>query len=70
MRWRLIALVSLGVNIALAAAWLLATRQEAAKAAAALAVSSQPSPVQTTTNYVTRRLLFTWQQVESADYPT
>ena len=70
MRWRVIALVSLGVNIALAAVWMLTTRREAAKVAAALAALSQPHTVQTTTNFVARRLLFSWQQVESADFQT
>ena len=70
MRWRVIALVSLGVNIALAAGWLFVTRQQAAKVAAALAALSQPPTIQTTTNFVARRQLFSWREVESADYPT
>lgn len=69
MRWRVIALVSLGVNIALGAAWLMLTREEAAKIAAAAASGQIPTNV-TTTNFVARRLLFSWQQIESADYPT
>jgi LysM repeat protein len=70
MRWRVIALVSLGVNVVLAAVWLLTARHEMAKVAAELAALGQPAAVQTTTNFVARRLLFNWQQVESADYPT
>jgi LysM repeat protein len=70
MRWRVIALVSLGVNIALGAAWLLLARQEAAIMAAAAASSHQLSTNQTTTNIVARRLLLSWQQIESADYAT
>jgi LysM repeat protein len=70
MRWRVIALVSLGVNIALGSAWLMLARQEAAVIAAAATSSQQPSTNQTTTNYVARRQLFYWQQIESADYPT
>jgi hypothetical protein len=70
MRWRVIGLVSLGVNIALGVAWLFLERHEAAKIAAAVAGSSQPPTIQTTTNFVARRLLFSWQQIESADYPT
>ena len=70
MRWRVIASVSLGVNLALGAGWLLLARQQAAKAAAAASGSVQPSTNQTTTNFVARRLLLTWQQIESADYPT
>jgi len=70
MRWRFIALVSLGVNIVLCAAWLLVARQEAAIIAAAAAVSRETPTNQTTTNYVARRLAFSWQQIESADYAT
>ena len=68
MRWRLIALVSLGVNIALAAVWLSRTPSRVA----------HPSPVaveptstnQLRPNIILRRQLFSWQQVESSDYPT
>src|ERR1035437_2596987 len=68
MRWRLIALVSLGVNIALAAAWLWLPRGRAARVPA---VALEPiSTNQVRTNYLLRRQLFTWQQIESADYPT
>ncbi len=68
MRWRLIALVSLGVNIALAAAWLWLP---AGRAARIPAVSFEPiSTNQVRTNYLLRRQLFTWQQIESPDYPT
>jgi hypothetical protein len=70
MRWRVIALVSLGVNIALGAAWLSLARHEAAKIAAVAAGSGQMPTTQTTTNFVARRQLVTWQQIESADYPT
>ncbi len=68
MRWRVIALVSLGVNIALAAVWLsIAPRRAAHRSATALAESSTN---QARTNIVVRRLLFSWRQVESPDYPT
>ena len=68
MRWRLIALVSLGVNIALAAAWLcLSPRRSAHVPAVEL---EQGSTNLSKTNFVLRRQLFSWQQVESSDYPT
>ena len=70
MRWRVIALLSLGVNILLAAAWLSVTHQEAAKIAAAVASLVQTSPVQVKTNVVLRRQLLAWREVESADYAT
>jgi LysM repeat protein len=68
MRWRVIALVSIGVNIALAAVWLrLAPRQSARGSVAAL---DQSATNQTRPNVVLRRQLFSWREVESADYPT
>jgi LysM repeat protein len=68
MRWRLIALVSLGVNIVLAAVWLcLAPRQAARGSGAAL---DQSATNQGKPNIVLRRQLFSWREVESADYPT
>jgi len=70
MRWRVIALVSVGVNIALGAVCVFRARQEAALEAAAVAASRQVSTNQATTNFVVRRMLFSWQQIESADYPT
>ncbi|HVM46730.1 MAG TPA: LysM domain-containing protein [Candidatus Acidoferrum sp.] len=70
MRWRLIAWVSLGVNIVLAAAWVFSARNFSAKYAAATAVPSRPPVVQTKTNFITRRQLFTWRDVESGDYGT
>jgi LysM repeat protein len=72
MRWRAIALVSLGVNIALAAAWLSASRQQAASSATAgaPAVSASSSTAPGRTNFVVRRQYFSWQEVESPDYAT
>jgi LysM repeat protein len=70
MRWRLIALVSLGVNIVLAAVWFLSTRALAVRYETRAAYLSHAPTVQTKTNYITRRQLFTWRDVESADYPT
>jgi LysM repeat protein len=70
MRWRLITLVSLGVNIALAAAWLSATRQRSANvaAAAASAAAMQPPALPGRTNLILRRQYFTWRDIESADF--
>jgi LysM repeat protein len=66
MRWRVIALVSLCVNIALAAGWLCFTPRQAARLPA-LALE-QSSTNQVKTKFVLRRQLFSWQQIESADY--
>ena len=68
MRWRVIAWVSLGVNIALAAALLYLPPRRAARA-------SGVEPGQSSTNQgraaiILRRQLFSWQQIESPDYAT
>lgn len=69
MRWRVIALVSLGVNILLGAAWLSLTREKMAKVAAAAAVAPGQAPTaQTRTNVILRRQLFFWRDIESTDY--
>jgi len=70
MRWRVIGLVSLGLNIALAAGWIASTRREAAKLAAATASSTQTPITSTHTNIVLRRQLFSWKEIESPDYTT
>jgi LysM repeat protein len=68
MRWRVMAVVSLGVNIALAAAWLnYAPRQAARNRAVAL---DRASTNEVRTNTILRRQLFSWRDVESSDYPT
>ena len=70
MRWRLIALVSLGVNVLLAAVWFVSTHALSAKFAATTAALSHPPATQTRTNFITRRQLFSWRDVESGDYAT
>jgi LysM repeat protein len=70
MRWRLVAAVSIGVNLALAAVWFISMRFWSAKYSAAAAAPSQLLVVQTKTNLVARRQLFTWRDLESGDYAT
>lgn len=71
MRWRLIALVSLGLNLGLAAAWLVYSRHTPPKAPASGITPSQAAgAVPSRTNFLIRRQFFSWQQVESPDYPT
>ena len=70
MRWRVFALVSLGVNIALAAAWLLTVRQESVQLAAGAAALAQASAVPAKTNIVVRRQYLSWREVESSDFST
>ena len=67
MRWRVIAFVSLGLNVVLGAVWLSATSQRAANAPAVVA---QTSAVPAKTNVVVRRQYFTWQDIESPNFPT
>ncbi len=67
MRWRVIAFASLGLNVVLGAVWLSATSQRAANAPAVVA---QTSAVPAKTNVVVRRQYFTWQDIESPNFPT
>jgi LysM repeat protein len=68
MRWRVLALVSLGVNLVLACVWLSMARHSGAGTSAAGATNGQGSSAQT--NLVVRRQFFSWREVESPDYPT
>jgi LysM repeat protein len=71
MRWRALAFGSLGVNLLLAAGWLIAKNQwKANAAAAAAAASAQTGQATSRTNVVVRRQFFSWREVESTDYPT
>jgi LysM repeat protein len=71
MRWRALAFGSLGVNLLLAAGWLVAKNQWSAKSAAAAAAEAAKAAQSTTrTNVVVRRQFFSWREVESTDYPT
>src|SRR6058998_1201151 len=69
MRWRVIALVSLGVNLVLVAVLLFSANDRSSLDSTAPAGLSQASASQTKTNLVLRRQFFSWQQVESPDYP-
>src|SRR5256886_4815412 len=70
MRWRVVALISLGVNIALAAGLLLAVRHSTGKGLSRSSAPSGPSLDPVRTNVVLRRQFFSWREVESDDYPT
>jgi hypothetical protein len=69
MRWRGLALISIGVNFLLAAVWLFSAPHGPPPPPAIAAVAGTNS-TQTRTNFVVRRQFFSWQEVESADYPT
>jgi hypothetical protein len=70
MRWRALAFGSLGVNLVLAAGWLVAKNHWAKTSAAEAAEAAKAAQVSGRTNVVVRRQFFSWREVESADYPT
>ena len=68
MRWRTYALVSLGINVLMLGLWLVLsqdTNPRSQRLASADVAGTLPN-----TNVVVRRQVFTWQEVESSDYPT
>jgi hypothetical protein len=65
MRWRLLFLISLGVNVTLAVAWLITARNRPSSGV----TDPTHSPL-IKTNVVVRRQFFTWAEVESSHYPT
>ena len=70
MRWRAILLLSLGLNVALAAALLVfRTRSALPPGGANAAPGGAADTNQVKTQYVIRRQFFTWREVESPDYP-
>jgi len=69
MRWRALALVSLGINVVLVAAWWRSARHRSSAAPtnqSALGSITNSSR----TNFVVRRQIFSWRELESTDYPT
>jgi hypothetical protein len=69
MRWRVLAFVSLGLNLALAAG--LWTRSAKSRSMAATdGAEPAVSNVVVRTNVIVRRQFFSWKEVESSDYPT
>src|SRR6516225_1861322 len=71
MRWRALAFGSLGINLVLAAGWMVARNRWATNSAAAIAEAEQQAAQSPSrTNVVVRRQFFSWREVESADYPT
>ena len=70
MRWRAVALASLGLNAVLALGWLGLRHSAAQPRSPALGTNGQAGPDLATTNIVVRRQLFSWREVESDDYPT
>jgi hypothetical protein len=70
MRWRGVAIVSLGVNFVLAAYWLVFPRHPLAGSLSASAGLNEASAAAGRTNIVLRRQFFSWREIESEDYPT
>lgn len=70
MRWRALALISLGVNLALGAIWLALPHRPVATPLSTSAGAAGTALSAARTNVVLRRQFFSWQEVESADYPT
>lgn len=69
MRWRVIALISLSVNVLLAVVWLAAPLRFAMPSRSSLAGLGPGQGGSGRTNIVVRRQFFSWQDVESPDYP-
>jgi hypothetical protein len=67
MRWRVIAILSIGVNIVLAALWLAGPTSLIYRGAPEADGAGQLTATGRT-NYLIRRQLFSWQEVESPDY--
>ncbi len=70
MRWRAIAILSLGANLGLASYWLVSSRQSREGKQLALGLPSDTNGAQARTNIVLRRQFFSWREIESEDYPT
>src|ERR1044071_2000253 len=70
MGWRAFAFFSLGVNILLAAVWLATSSSSALKSTSQSELSPQTTSTGGRTNVLLRRQFFSWQEVESPDYPT
>ena len=71
MRWSALFWVSLAANLALIGGWFFTSRSQASRATGASALSettTNTAPVKTAV--VVRRQFFSWQEVESDDYPT
>jgi LysM repeat protein len=69
MRWRAIALFSLGVNVLIAASWLL-IRTPAHVRTAVVSERPDQSEITTRTNVLVRRQILTWREIESDDWAT
>src|SRR6516162_1933421 len=69
MRWRVIALISLGVNVLLAAVWLATPLRFPSRSGSLASATRDGQFGSGRTNFVVRRTFFSWRDVESPDYP-
>src|SRR6266487_4022782 len=69
MRGRRLIFLSLAANLALGVGWFLSAR-ETARRASKMPRRETPAAAQFKTNVVVRRQFFSWQEIETADYPT
>jgi LysM repeat protein len=69
MRWRLLLVCSLAANLLLAAGWLASSAARRALAKPEKA-ESKPEAASVKTNVVVRKQFFTWEQIETDDYPS
>jgi hypothetical protein len=67
MRWRILFYISLGVNLAIGAVWLLVAHRHSERSTV---VGPADVSGSAKTNFIVRRQFFTWSEVESSDYPT
>ena len=70
MRWRTYALVSLALNALLLAGWVTLRHSAPAGSPTLTASSDSAGTGAVNTNVIVRRQFFSWQEVESSDYPT
>ncbi|MCU0783543.1 MAG: hypothetical protein MUF81_05745 [Verrucomicrobia bacterium] len=70
MRWRVYLFISLALNFLLALGWSLSVRTGWLGGRRSAIAPATNAPGQILTNVVVRRQIFTWQEVESDDYPT
>ena len=71
MRGRELLILSLVANLVLAAGWFGAARRNANRLSRSAIVAALASPAsQARTNLIVRKQFFSWQEVESDDYPT
>lgn len=66
MRWRGLFWISLGINAALAFAWIISATRAPRPATTDASLATNTIK----TNVIVRRQFFTWSEVESSDYPT